>query len=93
VVKGVNKTVIEIKDTGNKFFEKIVLYVSPEYGSLSTGQLIRAAESLSFDFNRNTGSVNNRSFRKKYRKRQKMKLFLSVTAFCAVICGVLVKIL
>ena len=36
MVKGVNKTIIEVNNTGSKFFEKIVFYVTPQYGNLST---------------------------------------------------------
>ena len=35
MVKGVNKTVIEVNNTGSKIFEKIVFYVSPQYGNLN----------------------------------------------------------
>ena len=31
MVKGVNKTVIEINETGSKYFERVVFFVSPEY--------------------------------------------------------------
>jgi len=93
VVKGVNKTVIEVNQTGNKFFEKIVLYVTPEYGNLSTGQLIKAAESLSFDFNRKNVRGNDRSFRKRYKKRRKIRFFAALMALFAILCVVLIKIL
>ena len=35
MVKGVSKTVIVVNNTGSKLFEKIVFYVTPEYGTLS----------------------------------------------------------
>ncbi len=47
MVKGVNKRVIEVNNTGNKFFEKIVFYVTPEYGDLTFSQLKEATEFLS----------------------------------------------
>ena len=50
MVKGVNKTVIEVNDTGSRLFEKIVFYVTPEYGTLSAKQLKKAASSFSFNF-------------------------------------------
>ena len=31
MIKGVNKTVIEVSDTGCEIFEKVVLYVKPQY--------------------------------------------------------------
>ena len=39
MVKGVSKTVIVVNNTGSKLFEKIVFYVTPEYGTLSALQL------------------------------------------------------
>ena len=50
MVKGVSKRVIEVNNTGNKFFEKIVIYVTPEYGNLSASQLKKAADSLFLGF-------------------------------------------
>ena len=47
MVKGVNKRVIEVNDTGSKFFEKIVFYVTPEYSELTPAQLKSATEFLS----------------------------------------------
>lgn len=34
MVKGVNKNIIEVNDTNNEFFEKIVFYLSPKYTDL-----------------------------------------------------------
>ena len=39
MVKGINRTVIEINDTGNNMFEKIIFFVTPEYGNISSRQL------------------------------------------------------
>ena len=50
MVKGVNKTVIEVNNTGSRYFEKIVFYVTPQYGNLSAKQLKKAASNFSFNF-------------------------------------------
>lgn len=50
MVKGVSKTVIVVNNTGSKLFEKIVFYVTPEYGTLSAKQLKKAAGSFSFNY-------------------------------------------
>jgi large subunit ribosomal protein L7A len=42
MVKGVSKTIIEVNNTGSKYFEKIVFYVTPQYGNLSAKQLKKA---------------------------------------------------
>ena len=41
MIKGVNKNVIEIKDTGNAYFEKAVLYINPDY-SCRDAHILRA---------------------------------------------------
>ncbi len=44
MVKGVNKTVIEINDTGSNMFDKIILFVAPQYSGLSVSRLRSEAE-------------------------------------------------
>ena len=46
MVKGTNRTVIEINDTGNNMFEKVLLFVTPEYGNLNAKQLKNEAQKL-----------------------------------------------
>ncbi len=43
LVKGVNKKVIEINDTGNEVFEKVVLYIKPKYSLLENKELKKEA--------------------------------------------------
>lgn len=50
MVKGVNKTVIEVNNTGSKMFEKIVFYVTPQYGNVDPKKLQKAASEFSFRF-------------------------------------------
>lgn len=44
MVKGVNKTIIEINNTGNDVFEKVVLYVKPQYSMLNNKELNKEAK-------------------------------------------------
>lgn len=74
MVKGVNKTVIVVNDTGNKLFEKIVFYVADEYGNLNPKHLRRAATSYKYEFLPNNKKT---SLRKKYKKRKLGLLILS----------------
>ena len=39
MTKGINKQVIEIHDTGSEYFEKALLFVKPEYATLSEKSL------------------------------------------------------
>lgn len=74
MVKGVNKTVIEVNNTGSKFFEKIVFYVTPEYGNLSAKQLKEAAKNISFNFENKTAMAPYISLRKRLNKKKKIKV-------------------
>lgn len=89
MVKGVSKTVIEVKNTGSPFFEKIVFYVTPEYGNLNAKQLKKAA--AAFSFNRGSGAA--KALRKKAKIRR--TVFLSGCGICAflLICGIVLLIL
>lgn len=44
MIKGVNRQVLEIHDTGNQYFEKALLFVKPEYATLSETRLRDAAQ-------------------------------------------------
>lgn len=71
MVKGVSKTIIEVNNTGSKLFEKIVFYVTPEYGNLSAKQLKKAA--TEFSFNYDSTSPKNTSLRKRYKKKRSLR--------------------
>ena len=79
MVKGVSKTVIVVNNTGNKFFEKVVFYVTPEYGNISHGQLNSAASKFlgTFDFN----SPPKGELRRRYKRRR------IIRNLCLVACG------
>lgn len=81
MVKGVNKTVIEVNNTGSKYFEKIVFYVTPQYGNLSAKQLKRAASNFSFNF-------EDRKMRKPLRKtirRKNLAIISTILGVCAIV--------
>ena len=73
MVKGVNKTVIEVNNTGSKIFDRIVFYVTPQYGNLSAKELLKATEQFTFQFDKRSG----RGY-KKLRRRMMRKRILSV---------------
>ncbi|MBE6827174.1 MAG: hypothetical protein E7514_00995 [Ruminococcaceae bacterium] len=39
MIKGINKQVIEIHDTGSEYFERAILFVKPEYATLGEKKL------------------------------------------------------
>lgn len=89
MVKGVNKTVIEVNNTGSKMFEKIVLYVTPEYGNLSAKQLRKAAGNLVLGFE---DVKKMPSVRKRIARKRKL-LVCSIGGIAAAIITALVFLL
>ncbi len=83
MVKGVSKTIIEVNNTGSKLFEKIVFYVTPEYGTLSAKQLKRAA--AEFSFNYDSAIPKKNQLRKRYKNRRRMKLLIAIGLFLLVL--------
>ena len=89
MVKGVNKSVIEISQTGNKHFSKIILYISPEYSEVSSKKLTKEAFKYLKDINiSNAYMPIRRKFRIAQRRRRLMCLLGS--AVCAVILAGLI---
>ncbi len=76
MVKGVNKTIIEVNNTGSKFFEKIVFYVTPQYGKLSTKQLLRETDNFTFNF----AERADRGYKTLRARMRKKRRFIAVGA-------------
>ncbi len=86
MVKGVSKTIIEVNNTGSKLFEKIVFYVTPEYGNLNAKQLKRAAANFSFNYD---SSFSKLPLRQRVKRKKIIKAvvisgccLLFVLGFC-----------
>ena len=43
MIKGVNRQVVEVNDTGSDYFEKIMFFVKPEYISVSESKIRESA--------------------------------------------------
>ncbi|MBQ8503342.1 MAG: hypothetical protein IJ491_03590 [Clostridia bacterium] len=39
MIRGINRQVVEVKETGCEYFEKIMFFVKPEYASVSEGKI------------------------------------------------------
>lgn len=91
MVKGVSKTIIEVNNTGSKLFEKIVFYVTPEYGNLNAKQLKKAASN--FTFNYENINRSKQSLRKRYRKRLLLRWLCIAGVVLASIATALILIL
>lgn len=82
MVKGVNKTVIEVNNTGSKVFDRIVFYVTAQYGNLSARELLKATESFTFQFDKRSG----RGYKLLRRRMLRKRLFMTVgISLCSVL--------
>ncbi len=85
MVKGTNRTVIEINDTGSNMFEKVILFVTPEYGKLSGSKLKAEAQKLIDKYY--PDMADTIKIRDIYRKRKMIKtlcVILGVAVLLAV---------
>lgn len=89
MVKGVSKTVIVVNNTGSKLFEKIVFYVTPEYGNLSAKQLKKAAGNFSFNYD-DTHPYGRLRRQAKKRRIIKASLISAAVLAAAVIALILI---
>ena len=80
LVKGVNKTVIEVNNTGSKIFDRIVFYVTAQYGNLSAKELMKATENFTFQFDKRSGRGYKKLRRRMLRKRIIRALIFSLIA-------------
>lgn len=39
MIKGINRQVVEVRETGSDYFERILFFVKPEYASVSEGKI------------------------------------------------------
>jgi len=80
MVKGVNKNIIEVNDTGSEIFEKIVFYVAPKYGNLGAKVLDRASKELEKTFStENTTTYTLRKIVSVKKRRRKIAVFSALS--------------
>ncbi len=91
MVKGVNKKIIEINNTENELFEKIVLYVSPKAGAANSAKVKRAVNDVVSNLSDN--SPKTKSLREiikmQERRKKRFKIILLCIASLIVLSGVL----
>lgn len=93
MVKGVNKSIIEINDTGSEYFEKIVFYVAPKYGKLGIKQLLSETDKFNFKYDKKH-KKKSVSLRKKMLRRKRILLlscFISAAAFITTVVFLIVR--
>ena len=83
MVKGVNRQIIEINNTGDRYFEKVLLFVAPGRSGVSERELHKRAEEYVLGLSEK--KLPEQSLRKRCDKKQKRKkLFLALCGAVAV---------
>ena len=79
MLRGINRSIIEINETENRYFEKALLFVKPEFINLPPERLNREARKMigSLIFSP-MGLTSHTSARKRAAKRRRKKLLLLV---------------
>ena len=85
MLRGTNKSIIEINETENRYFEKALLFVKPEFVNLSPERLNREAKKMlgSLTFSP-MGLGRNQTARKRaaQKKRRKILLISGIVLLC-----------
>lgn len=91
MVKGVNRTVIEVNNTGSEVFERIIFYVTPKYGNLNSRQLQQAVNKFTVGFE-GTADRGYKPLRRRMLRKRRIFLGCLFLAAAAVITAVLMLI-
>lgn len=76
MIKGVNRQVVEVAETGSDYFERAIFFVNPKYYGLTDGKLREKAQNLM-----SVAGAPPKS--KKMPKRSKMKTAVEIIASAA----------
>ena len=88
MVKGVNRQIIEINDTGNKYIEKALLFVTPGKGNIAEYILQNKAQEYLLQFSpetRTVQSLRERCIRKVKRKRWLLASSIGLLSLAALV--------
>lgn len=77
MLRGTNRSIIEINETENKYFERALLFVKPEFVSLSPERLNREAKRLIGSLTFSPMALGRQaSARKRAAKKRKRRILL-----------------
>ena len=86
MIKGVNRQVVEVKETECEYFERILFFVKPEYASLSEGKLRDRASIIA--------SGATKAVPTKIRKNNLTDILrVTLSALCGIATGIIISIL
>ncbi len=67
MIRGINRQVVEVKETGSEYFEKIMFFVKPEYASVNEGKIRERASLIA-------GNLENQPPATKIKKDRKTEI-------------------
>lgn len=76
MIKGVNRQVVEVADTGSDYFEKALFFVNPKYYGLTDGKLRERAQTL-------MSAAGAPPKTRKTEKKNKLKTFIAIAVSAA----------
>lgn len=79
MIKGINRQVVEVRETGSEYFERILFFVKPEYASVSEGKIRERA-----------GMIANKSAKPPVTKQKKEKYLEAGKLIISLAAGVLI---
>lgn len=82
MIKGINRQVVEVRETGSDYFERILFFVKPEYASVSEGKIRERAGLIA-------GKGEKPPVTRKKSEKYRQLAFLAVAAVAGFIAGVL----
>lgn len=83
MIKGINRQVVEVKETGNDCFERILFFIKPEYAGLSEGKIRERAGLIA-----KGASLPPPTKMKKSRLNEALKITLSILSGVMIGIGV-----
>ncbi len=89
MLKGVNKQIIEINDTGNDCFEKVLFFVKPDYYSMSHSKLESNAKSYIESLLPKATGVGYLRKRQQKKRLQYLYSAACLVSACAVAIGLI----
>lgn len=91
MLRGTNRSIIEINETENKYFERILIFVKPEFGSLPDDRLKKEATRLVGTMTgepvglRRTASVRRRMAMRKRKRALIISALLGITILAVIL--------
>lgn len=76
MIKGVNRQVVEVSETGSDYFERALFFVNPKYYGMTDGKLRERAQTI-------VKSAGSPPKAKGAEKRSKIRVFIEIAASAA----------